>query len=71
MTAPVFAPGDMVRLKLGGDLMVIASIDQEGCHCLWRDPAGNDRRGVYPAVVLEPYVPESPVAVATVVRPAW
>ncbi|MCF5898369.1 DUF2158 domain-containing protein [Aeromonas veronii] len=47
-----FVAGDLVRLKSGGPMMVVISLNDEGhCACVW-SVNNKDVSGVYPAVAL-------------------
>lgn len=49
-------PGNTVRLKSGGPLMTIESVETIGdktiVHCVWFDHDHNERRESYPTTVL-------------------
>jgi uncharacterized protein YodC (DUF2158 family) len=49
-------PGETVRLKAGGPLMTVESVETVGgktiIHCVWFDNEHNERRGSYPATEL-------------------
>jgi uncharacterized protein YodC (DUF2158 family) len=57
-TSDTFAirPGDTVRLKIGGPLMIVAGHDQGQCLCVWFDEESHPahlRREALPPIVLE------------------
>jgi uncharacterized protein YodC (DUF2158 family) len=49
-------PGRKVRLKSGGPLMTVESVETIGgkaiVHCVWFDNEHNERRGSYPEAAL-------------------
>jgi uncharacterized protein YodC (DUF2158 family) len=49
-------PGEKVRLKAGGPLMTVESVETVGgkeiAHCVWFDNDHNERRDSYPATLL-------------------
>jgi uncharacterized protein YodC (DUF2158 family) len=49
-----FKVGELVRLKSGGPLMVVATVDEETICCTWRDQGDRQvQRETFSAVVLE------------------
>lgn len=52
----VFVPGDVVKLKSGGEAMTVEEIDGTDVSCVWQDGKKIERNS-FPAVTLKKYVP--------------
>ena len=51
--------GDVVRLKCGGDPMVVVAVEDDTAKCRWRHPEGLEPlKGEFPVAALEPAPPK-------------
>ena len=48
-----FESGDTVRLKIGGPLMTILSVDRDDCCCMWFSDRGSFEHGKFEYEVLD------------------
>src|SRR3954447_12692334 len=50
--SPQFHNGDLVRLRMGGPLMTIRSLQSDQANCIWSEPDGELRSGQFPVALL-------------------